>query len=119
MLIRLTHVVCETIKGGGGAQRTASDAETWPVCAGWEASRGPAARVAGVEGREREKESDGHSLVLRARTDGNTACGHSHLAVKVPKTKAEPDSSQSEISDAGLTFGHMKLTHVYQWRWWQ
>lgn len=74
----------------------------------WPGSRGE---------REKEREepgSDGHSLVLRARTDGDTACGHSHLAVKVPRTKAEPDSSQSEISDAGLTFDHMKLTHVYQ-----
>lgn len=26
--------------------------------------------------------SDGDSLVLRAGTDGNTACGHSHLAGK-------------------------------------
>lgn len=68
-----------------------------------------------VRGRgEREQPgSDGDSLALRVPTDGDAACGHSHLAGKVLRTKAEPGSTNRQISDVGLTLGPMNLTRIY------
>lgn len=41
--------------------------------------------------------SDGDSLVLRAGTDGNAACGHSHLAGKGAEDKSRALRRQFDL----------------------
>lgn len=73
MLTRLTRVEWESIKGAAAPR--GRPATLGPVCVqGRDGGGGPG--------------SDGDSLVLRAGTDGNAACGHSHLAGKGAEDKS-------------------------------